>query len=364
MKRPTHRDIASIAGLSHVAVSLALRGHRSIPAETRERIEEIAKKIGYRPDPALQALMVYRRGAKPSHYQGTLAWINNYQSNPDNLKRSFPNYFLGAQERCAELGYQLEEFRLADLDMNFSRLSKVLRARNIQGLLFAPQEGGQRHITRANFDWENFSLLAFGFSLMRPKLDVVTNAQFRSTRLAVRKLRSLGYRRIGFVIESRFNERNDQNFLAGFFIEQRRFLPSECVPIHLISQKSVAEREQGFRKWFLSQSPDVVLSVSGGIPDFFHTLSSAERKECGLALMDLPDNNTELSGISQNNWIIGRVAVDTLVAKIHANERGIPTIPRRILIEGKWMIGTTAPRITGKIGRPLSVKKKQDGTTR
>jgi hypothetical protein len=41
------------------------------------------------------------------------------------------------------------------------------------------------------------------------------------------------------------------------------------------------------------------------------------------------------------------VAVDTLIAKIHANERGIPETPRRIMIEGRWVHGTTAPRING-----------------
>jgi len=80
-------------------------------------------------------------------------------------------------------------------------------------------------------------------------------------------------------------------------------------------------------------------------------MSPAERNGCGLALMDVPDDNTELSGINQNNRIIGRTAVDMLVAKIHANERGIPLNPRRILIEGRWMPGTTAPRITGNGSR-------------
>ena len=346
MKRVTHRDIAKIAGVSHVAVSLALRGHRSISAATRERIELIAQQIGYRPDPALSALMVYRRGAKPSGYQGTLAWINNYQKNPHKLKDQFSRYFLGAQERCAELGYQLEEFRLSDLDLNFSRLSRILRARNIQGLLFPPQ-GRLRHITKATFDWENFSLIAFGFSLQRPQLDVVTNAQFRSTRLALRKLRSLGYRRIGFVSEAQGIEQTDQNFLAGYLIAQRLFLPSECIPIHLVDRKPEADQKSAFQKWFSCHAPDVILMVTSIAVDWLLGMPSAERNGCGFALMDVPDDRLEFSGINQNNLIIGRTAVDMLISKIHANERGIPEVPRRTLIEGRWIEGKSAPRVTG-----------------
>ena len=264
------------------------------------------------------------------------------------MKLQYQNYFLGAQERCDELGYQLEEFRLNDLDRSFRRLSKILWARNIQGLLFPPQQDRQRHITKANFGWENFSMISFGFSLMRPRLDVVTNAQFASCRMAVRELRSLGYRRIGLAIERRSDERSEQNFLAGFLIEQRRFLRSECVPMFFADKQDATARLEKFGKWFSSQKPDVILAVSGEAPDYYLSLNRTERKQCGLAIMDVPDNNTELSGINQNNVIIGRTAVDMLVAKIHLNERGIPDTPRRILIEGRWLAGTTAPRITGK----------------
>ena len=225
---------------------------RASPKTTRERIAKIAEQIGYRPDPALQALMVYRRGAKASSYQGTLAWINNYRTNPDQLKLRFGNYYLGAQERCAELGYKLEEFRLADLNMSFARLSKVLRTRNIQGLFFPPQ-GQQRHIPRSSFDWENFSLIAFGYSLMRPHLDLVTNAQFRTARQAMRKLRSLGYRRIAYVAESEFDERTEQNFLAGYLIEQRRFARARP------PARSIAAQGEGSRPG--ARFPQVVLTA-------------------------------------------------------------------------------------------------------
>lgn len=344
MKRPTHRDIAKLANVTHVTVSLALRGHRSIPKTTRERIEAIAKQIGYRPDPALQSLMVYRRGASPSSYQGTIAWINGYQRDPDKLKAEFAHYLSGAQERCIELGYQLEEFRMSQLEMNFNRLSKVLRARNITGLLFPPQDSS-RHITLTGFDWENYAVIAFGYSLLRPRLDIVTNAQFRSTRLAIRKLRSLGYRRIGFVTEKVFREKTDQNFLAGYLIEQLRLPASGRVPVFFIPRKTDAERGKHFQKWFLQYKPDAVIFVGWHGPQWLEAMPLSERKGCGMALLDIPESETKYAGVNQNNRIIGRTAVDMLIAKIHANDRGIPATPRHILIEGRWMNGKTAPRI-------------------
>jgi DNA-binding LacI/PurR family transcriptional regulator len=49
-KKPTIKTIAAIAGVSHVAVSKALRGCSDISKETTEQICQIAKEIGYTPN--------------------------------------------------------------------------------------------------------------------------------------------------------------------------------------------------------------------------------------------------------------------------------------------------------------------------
>ena len=324
---------------------MALRGSRRISKATRERIEVIAKQIGYRPDPALSSLISYRHSVKPSSYEGALAWINCH-AEPEDLAKHFLWYRRGAQERSAELGYKLDEIRMVDLAMDFRRLSKVLRARNIQGVLFPPQQL-RKHITKASFEWDDFSCIAFGFSLIRPKLDVVTNAQYRSARLAVRKLRTLGYRRIGLVISRQSNVRVDQNFLAGFLIEQLRLSPAESVPVHYLSTGSPDEAERRVQKWIFRSAPDAILVANWFTDDFtkLETLESAGRNGCGYAFMDVPPDNTTISGINQNNLIIGRTGVDMLVAKINANQRGLPEEPLCILVEGRWKTGTTALRI-------------------
>jgi hypothetical protein len=43
--------------------------------------------------------------------------------------------------------------------------------------------------------------------------------------------------------------------------------------------------------------------------------------------------------------MVGAAAVDTVVAQIHRNERGVPVFPKTVMIEGSWMDGETAPDI-------------------
>lgn len=55
-KKPTIKTIAEIAGVSHVAVSRALRGCSDISLETTERIRQIAKEVGYMPNAFARSL--------------------------------------------------------------------------------------------------------------------------------------------------------------------------------------------------------------------------------------------------------------------------------------------------------------------
>lgn len=63
MKRPTITDIAREAGVSKGAVSYALNGRPGVSEATRERITEIARRLGWSPSTTARALAGGRTGA-------------------------------------------------------------------------------------------------------------------------------------------------------------------------------------------------------------------------------------------------------------------------------------------------------------
>ena len=65
-KVPSYGDIARLAGVSQMTVSLALRDHPTLPPATRRRIKEIAEEIGYRPDPNIGRMLSYIRSRRVS----------------------------------------------------------------------------------------------------------------------------------------------------------------------------------------------------------------------------------------------------------------------------------------------------------
>src|SRR6516164_4115212 len=96
-KRVTLRDVAERVRVSHVTISLALRNHPSIPLKRRQEIKHVAEEMGYRPDPLLSSLAVYRTRQRPARIQSALAWINHWDQ-PERLRKhkEFDGYWRGA----------------------------------------------------------------------------------------------------------------------------------------------------------------------------------------------------------------------------------------------------------------------------
>jgi len=61
-RRVTIKDIARSAGVSVTTVSDSLSGNGRLPAETRQRVRQLAKDLGYRPSAAARSLVGSRTG--------------------------------------------------------------------------------------------------------------------------------------------------------------------------------------------------------------------------------------------------------------------------------------------------------------
>jgi DNA-binding LacI/PurR family transcriptional regulator len=61
--QPSVADVAALAGVSAVTVSRVANGHPSVSPDTRERVDQAMKKLGYRANTAARALATGRFGA-------------------------------------------------------------------------------------------------------------------------------------------------------------------------------------------------------------------------------------------------------------------------------------------------------------
>ncbi len=329
------RRIAAEAGCHYSTVSLALRNHPRIPRATCEKIQGLARRLGYVPDPMVSSLAYYRNTLRAVGYQATFAWVTNHSSQRGWRKTPiFQAYFDGAAVRAASLGYKLEEFWLREPGMTPARATQILRARRITGLLIAPQPAPGMELA---IDWSQFSALCIGWSLVSPRIHLVCPHQYRALRLVMQELKPRGYRRPGLVMLRASDERVDRNWTAGFLVEQQA-LPVEDRLDPLLME---AWDEQEFTTWLYRTKPDVVVTKFVEVQALVLRLGFRVPRDLGTVFLTCTEPGSELSGVYENPDDVGAAAVDYLTSMTHRNERGVPRVAQRILIESSWIEGST-----------------------
>lgn len=362
-KRITLTDIARVAGVHHTTVSMALRNRPELPLATRERIREIADKMGYRPDPVLGALRAYRHkrrtrsgrdvttgspeglaadGDGDSLVQGptelarktglTMAFVTAFDT-PD-FWRKIPAYerrFVGVEKRAAQLGYGIEHFWFDRASMTGRRATQILRARNVAGVIVAPI----KLPSMLDLDWGCFACVSLTFSVQQVEMHVVCNNHLDTVRLAWRSLLERGCRKPGLVLEDVSDERVLRIWSTGALGEAARLPSQRRVPclIPKVLTKTV------FLEWVERHKPDAILTISPHMEllDWLRESGRQVPQDIAFANLDCPEPNGAISGVYQSPELLGMTSVDVLSGLLQRNDLGLPEHPQSILMRGVWI---------------------------
>lgn len=335
--RLTLKALAAELGVSHTTVSLALRDHSSISPATRKRVKALARKLGYRPDPMMSALVAYRQSLRPQAFQGVLGWLTNYPTADGWRVGQQLGYHAGARRRANELGYELADFWLKEPGITQRRLRQIMVTRNVQGLIVAAQPQPR---TTIDFDWSGLAAVSLGYSLVEPKLHLVMNHQFRNMVALIQQLILRGYRRVGLAMPASRDERVEHNYLAGYLMGLHGLPQAASLPPYFPEQLDAT----GFLAWQEEAQPQVIVTEAGSAGRLASWLDASKQRvpvQVGLALTNTPYREKRFSGINENPELVGATAVDVVVGMIHRNEFGVPRNARHILIQGTWQEGKT-----------------------
>ncbi|MDX6767582.1 MAG: LacI family DNA-binding transcriptional regulator [Candidatus Methylacidiphilales bacterium] len=330
------RELAKMANCHYTTVSRALKGHPGIPQETRERIEKLAQTHHYRPDPALGALNAYRNSKRKKHFQGTLAWLDFFPGRAQTME-VYPRTWRGCVAHADTLGYQVEMFWGGDPAMKGNRLSRILRQRGIQGLLFAPLPNPG---LKLEMEWEWFSCVSLSPSLLQPQMHAAYCNQFESMRMMVRELYLMGYRRLALAMEEAHDERVRFSWTAGFIAGTH----------HLgIERKDAILRTAGYRTWDLSvfeswvrkTRPDVIIAADYDFRPVLAEMGLRVPEDIGCVWTDPRGFGPEAGGLDQQFGLMAQSAVNFVVAMIQRAETGLPTEPLQVMNSSLWVPGST-----------------------
>ncbi len=330
-------DVARAAGVHQTTVSRALRNDRRLPVETRERIQNLAERMGYRPHPLVSALIALRRRRHPPRFNATIAFITTQRTLGDTSRL----HFQGAREIALELGYRVELFVVGPEGLSESRLNSVLLTRNVQGVLLAPFTSAHGQF---RLDWEQFCTVAIEYTFADPEFDRVVHDSYSGMRQIMRVCRERGRRRVGLTLSTVGHERTDCLNVAAFWMEQKadRFF----APILPLIQSEWDEKT--FSHWQATHEIDVVVTSNAFLS---HVEAWATRqgraigKDFHLVNVNVltPGRTT---GIFQNPVNIGITAARLAIQKIMTDNRGAPPVRHTTLTPGQWVEGETLVSMT------------------
>lgn len=325
----TLTQVAKAAGVSLATTSYSLRNDRRIPRATAARVQAVAARLGYRPNPRISALMAHIRQAHPVTAGERIAflWIDA----PPGV-RPYQAIFEGAKERATQLGYSLEEFWLLAPGQSARRLQKILYSRGITGLLISPSCLPNPKFA-IEWNWNLFSTAVIGTAESDPELHHAAHHHYEGMRLAMLQLHAAGNRRIVGLLDRRTEERARRAWSAAFLAHH----PLTNRAWDFLAQEN-PEHLSPLASWIRQRKPDAIVGARLIVEILLNQGWSPSPKTT-VILLDWVPNPWGFGGIDQGEHVIATNAVDLVAGQLQRNERGVPEHLKMLLFAGRWVSG-------------------------
>lgn len=335
------REVARRAGVHASTVSLALRGSPLVKPATREHVACTARELGYRSLPGVRQLMQQLRTARKPGLRAELAMLHcdadkvPVAGNPiaESIVRS-------ALQEAARLGYRLERFTVGKGGLTQPRLQQVLDARGIHGCLvypgqFVPESGG--------LNWQRLSWVRIGYAMQPPFFQEIVSNHLQLVRLALEHAVAARARRIGLLVNGRFDRVTRGAYVAGFLDWQHRRAPAVALPPVMLPEEAapaVAALKAALRRL----RPDLLIVPNAAV--FAPLLKRAGARvpaDVRLVSLHVAAGDTEVAGTDQRDELLGAMAVRQLDVALTHFRTGVEAEHAVTLVDGVWRAGASLP---------------------
>lgn len=354
--RVSLQTIAAKAGVSAMTVSRALANSPRVSAATRRRVLTAARALKYRPDPHLARMMSLVRGRKAPRLRAVLAVIREYLPQDELLDHAYQYVPIADIRRRAEQhGYHAEEFWLGRAGLTPARLSSILHARGIEGVIVSPQSA---QLPCSELDYSRFASVTFGYAMRQPALHLCAGNMNHGIQTAGARLRERGYRRIGVAVTQWIDDRSENGYSGGWFHFQQSLPRSERVPMLLLPHNNISRSFGVFSEWVEAQRPDALISFDVHVPGWLKRLGLRIPDDIAFVVHDWTTKMHDYAGIFQRRDHLAAAAVDLVATQLLHHERGIPEVPRQILVPPLWVEGPSIRHMAGgHVAKSVSGKR-------
>jgi LacI family transcriptional regulator len=339
--RSTIKEVAVAAGVSTQTVSRVMNNRPDVSSETRKRVKDIVRKLGYQPSALARSL-----SSKRSYTLGIVT---------AGLRYFGPSRTLSGIASAAEnAGYSLLLKELSNFDTNdVALIFQTLLSRHVDGIIWAVPKIGENH------NWMDLLPLDVGvpvvYLAMEPQENssIVSINNYVGGQMAVSHLLEQGYQNIGHISgpmdwwEARQRMRAWKDTLrdAGFQVQDNQWVEGNW---------SSASGAQAVKNLFAKYPEMDAIFVANDQMALSVLNAAAERElkipdELGIVGFDnLPesaDYRPALTTVQQDHNEIARVAMTEIIKIIESDWQGLkPIKPKSIMLEPTLVVRKSSLR--------------------
>lgn len=327
-RRPTMADVAAKAGVSRALVSLVFRGAPGASEQTRQRVFDMAREIGYRPDTAARTLASSRTKAL-----GVMLTIRN-PFHADLVEACYAE--------ADRLGYDIVLSTTVPTRDEQRAVDALLGDRCEALILFGPKTSDE-YLTRLSLECP---VVTIGRKVQAATFDVVHTAEGKGVRLAIDYLVEQGHRAIVHIDGGSGPGSVDRRhaYRAAMrkhgLTEHIRVIPGDHTENSGIEAGRLLVDEQALPTAILAANDRCAL----GLLDALHKAGVKVPQEVSVVGYDDSRiamlSHIGLTTVHQDADGLGREAVKTAVERIESPD--LP--PRELILDPELRVrGTTGP---------------------
>jgi LacI family transcriptional regulator len=340
--RVTIKQVALAAKVHYSTVSKALRGSGRIPVATRERIRQIAEKIGYQPDPVMQSLVAQRSRGRGSHREPRIVFLANRSSTDEFARGAVVRRFADGVRHQAELmGCTCELLPLDDETPGSAEIERQCDPSRTEGIILGAVDPLSR---RLELDWSRYAVVRIDSGFMLPTATLVANDQMQIARVAFHNAYRLGYRRIGMAVGQLEEEGTRDLYSSGCYIAQDELrLPDIPILYFREHRDDYATTVRRMAEWIREHRLQIVFSTWGAVRDMLRAGGLEIPKDIACGCLCLNAADPALAGVIQHHFVVGQKAAEAMALLIMHRKQGLLTPSAATYVGGTWQDGASAP---------------------
>ncbi|KQL54935.1 MULTISPECIES: LacI family DNA-binding transcriptional regulator [Heyndrickxia] len=188
MTKASIKDIARKTNLSTSTVSRALNSQYGVSKQTRIKVMEAAKELGYVPNLLAKELV---------HNKSNLVGLLIKDSTMGEARPAFFEMLPYINKTLALYGKNTIISAIDPLSMEDNELETIIKTRNLSGLIIFP--GLQYKSILSQIKKSTLPIVIIEEDLMLKHCSCIGTDEYHGTELAVKKLFQLGHKEIGFI---------------------------------------------------------------------------------------------------------------------------------------------------------------------